>query len=360
MYHHDINPILSLKDDEEAFPYNQPGINLLSNELNDKYNFNDNINFGIDYHDNIFCRQEDENEQNNFSDNSYVNNNKITQIEHYDSLSEDNKSYNKPTVDTSSLTKHSIHDNENISNMQSHMLLNRKKGRPLQDNRAIVINENKLIKPDDNISLYMKERKKIQNRESQIRSRQRKKEEVSKHNEKIDEIIKENERLKAENKTLIQDRNFLIEQIKFLQSLISNNVNSNSSNNSSSSCQVKHSTDISSLNKDKESLNITSTTNKKIFNTVEGAKNKISKLFSVGFVTLLGVLCILINIDTEEGIGFNTGNGYSVKSEYSKKGIVKSYSLSVRLISIFLFAASLIFVLYIYWKDFIRKRQKLK
>jgi len=358
MHHHEQNPILSLKDDEETiFPYNQPGINLLSNELNGNYNFNDNINFGINYHDNIFCREDDENEQNNFSDNSYANNKKITQIEHYDSLSEDNKSFNKPTVDTSSLTKNSIHENENTSNMQTHILLNKKKGRPLQDNRVIIIDENKFITPDDNISLYMKERKKIQNRESQIRSRQRKKDEVNKHNEKMDEIIKENERLKAENKTLIQDRNFLIEQIKFLQSLISNNVNSNNNNSSN---QVKHSTDISSYNKDKESLNVTTPVNKKIFTTVEGAKNKISKLFSVGFVTLLGVLCILINIDTDEGIGFNTGNSYSVKSEYSKKEFIKSYPLSVRLISIFLFTASLLFVVYINCKDFIKKRQKLK
>jgi hypothetical protein len=172
----------------------------------------------------------------------------------------------------------------------------------------------------------------------------------------------ENERLKIENKNLIQDRNFLIEQIKFLQSIISSNMNlQNVPNN------LKHSSEILSQNlvnnsftesKDKD---IESHTFNKPKYGFEAGKAKISRFFSLTFVCMLGLICLMINSDYEESIGMNAGGSYKPKGENTDTILYNySYSITTRIFSIVLFILSLTAIFYYYGKDYIDRRKKIK
>ena len=333
----ELHNILSLKEDNDYINFN--GYN---NDIDNPLFIMQNNNFTNLFQDNLFDKLGDnEHQETDFE----AENQKIIKIDHYDSFSEDNKSLNKPNIDTCSQTTNTV-SNSNKNNL----LLNKKKGRPLQDNKAIVINETLVVTPDENHDLYMKERKKIQNRESQIRSRQKKKEDSNKYFDQLEELTKENERLRNENKNLTQDRNFLMEQIKFLQNLISNNMSN-----------VNHSTDITSTNsKDKESLNTISTNSTKKVYFEAGTKSKLNKFFNIAFVCMLGILCIMINSEVEDGIGMNLGTGYSTKSETSFQSNAYSYSLFTRILSSLLFFGSLVLMFIIYGREYINTIKKLK
>jgi hypothetical protein len=334
---HSLRDVLSLKEDNDYINFER-----FNNDMDNPLFIMQNNNFTNLFQDNLFDKLEDnENQETHFE----AQNHKIIKIDHYDSFSEDNKSLNKPNIETCSQTTNTISNSKN-----SNLLLNKKKGRPLQDNKAIVINESIIVTPDENHDLYMKERKKIQNRESQIRSRQKKKEDSNRYSDQIEELTKENERLKNENKNLTQDRNFLMEQIKFLQNLISNNMTN-----------VNHSTDITSTSsKDKESLNTISTNLTKKVYFEAGSKSGLNKFFNIAFVCMLGILCLMINSEVEDGIGMNLGTGYSTKSETSINSSSYSYSLFTRILSSLLFVSSLVLMFIIYGKEYINTRKKLK
>lgn len=81
----------------------------------------------------------------------------------------------------------------------------------------------------------------MQNRESAVRSRQKKKENIKNIGADLDNLRIENVRLKQENEYLKNEKVFLVDQIKFMQNLIksnnlvlvSNTVNLNNPNNAS-------------------------------------------------------------------------------------------------------------------------------
>jgi len=318
--------------------------------------FLNNINFAFNENDNFF--NEDpafymnilKNERNNISDNS---------------ISDTDKSVDRQNLDTSSHTSKgktiqnpfsNTYNSSQASNIEATSLLNKKKGRPISDTHAILTIDNKLVQPNDED--YMKERKKIQNRESQLRSRQRKKEVFLKNHEKVEELMIENERLKAENRNLVEDRSFLVEQIRFLQGLISKNMP-----------MLKHSSEIS-VDKEKGKIeNGKQSMSKRVFISNDNKKDKFIKAVNIGFVALLGVLCVLVNIDKYEIddyslLSIGNGNGYRVKSErsdYYSKDTDYIYSFAIRSMSFILFICSFIILIYsLVFKRYFVKWEKLK
>jgi hypothetical protein len=128
----------------------------------------------------------------------------------------------------------------------------------------------------------------MQNRESAIRSRMKKKETKVQLEAEFEFMKKENYRLFHENKSLKTEKNFLIEQIKFMQSLIKSNT------------LVKSTEDIEK-NVKPDSPQI----------YMNGAKQRpFGKLFSVFVICVLSVAFVSFDAGngTESSIQFGNSN----------------------------------------------------
>jgi regulator of replication initiation timing len=86
-----------------------------------------------------------------------------------------------------------------------------------------IIDNNKVYRYEDSPSEYRKARKRIQNRESATRVRNRKKTQVEELDEQIEELNKEKTELKVQNAALITENNLLKQQISFLERVVSRN-----------------------------------------------------------------------------------------------------------------------------------------
>lgn len=127
----------------------------------------------------------------------------------------------------------------------------------------------------------------MQNRESAVRSRNKKKENVKIIEAEMEIIKKENYRLFYENKNLINEKNFLIEQIKFMQNLIrSNNTPLKINIDNDSNCDSR-SVD---LEKNITTKSVSASSNNIVLNG--GKQRPIGKLFSIFIVCMLGVFYI--------------------------------------------------------------------
>lgn len=349
---------------ESLYDSSQPAEALKLNDRNDDFYFNLNTPFynslrefneykqenlyGYEVNDDLFSSSRVPPQDDDFEEEEPMQNfkikGKIEKVDHFDSQSEKSSQNAESIAVTTQSKTHTA-----ASEAADKKMLSKKKGRPLKD-AAILIDEDKIVSPESED--YMKIRKKIQNRESQNRARQRKKEESEKSTKYFDDIIKENERLKVENKNLVQDRNFLIEQIKFLQSIISSNMSN-----------LKHSIDINSAEFDIEKHNnkksVASQQQSTATKYYPETKSRLSKLFSVTFVCMLGFLCVVVNTEAEDSISFSGGVGFSLKSEENLVNKVPTYSSLTRFSTVFLFILSLAIAMYILGKDLISKRKKL-
>ena len=412
--------------------------NCINNEYNDQYVINtpdnilknpennliDDINLNYsteDYkHDSIFNCQElnyynnlynDFDENNNYfiksNKNNYVNNN---EVESYSSNNKDKHNIFDNTSDKSnttvleinsvttnlsnsynslsdkncvlSINNNSSNNNNNNNYNNTNYNLNKKKGRPMTDNKAIKIsNCNKVIKPEDDLKEYMKARKQQQNRESQYRTRLRKKEEITKLFIDKENLEKENQVLKIENRNLIQDRDFLKEQIKFLQTLINNKLYSKtelpSDSSSSTSANLNKNKDIESLsfvnNSSNKNNNNNNNNNKLSLSFGNNSnKSKLNRIFTISLICILGMLNIVVNYDNDSSNNnnnnniniLNSGSNYSLKSEYTSNfnngNITGKYNALTRLFTLVIFILTVLYAFILYGKEYVDRRKKVK
>jgi hypothetical protein len=207
----------------------------------------------------------------------------------------------------------------------------------------------------------------MQNRESAVRNRQKKKE-SSKNIESENEFLKmENYRLLHENQSLKHEKSFLIEQIKFMQNLIKSNdvklrscrdenrdIEKNISNSPRLSSDLNYSPPTSSVN-------------------LNGAKQKpFGKLFSVFLICVLSVA--YVTFDQGNDLGSNgekivfTGGSTMSLNDASERQVVNisqnSYFYGYLYKMIVIFIGSVIIWnfsrLFSYAKSYFnRKRDKL-
>lgn len=200
-------------------------------------------------------------------------------------------------LDVETCTESNKKDPKQVENDNS--LLKKKKGRPINDPKIIVEKENK-YDPNENITEYMKARKKIQNRESQQRTRQRKKESQMVIFNEIEDLKKENYRLYHENLNLKEDRSFLMEQIRFLQGLIKSNTSNKLCTelkdreyfNYGDSLAERQIKDIELL-----STPLSSTSESPSYSLNYQKRGKMSQIFSISILCVLGILCMAVNLD---------------------------------------------------------------
>lgn len=275
-----------------------------------------------------------------------------------------------------------------MSNLNSNNnLLSRKKGRPLNDTK-IIIDNGVALDPNENLEEYMKARKKIQNRESQQKSRMMKKDISKNHEKEFEEIIYENGILKQENQTLKLENGMLKDQIAFLKSLISQNFK-DKNENTDYNCELKNSLQINNSNNNQycdiisckssnhsttgTNNNSNSSTNSNTFSNNSNqnislprflVKNsKSNKIFSIMIVCLLGIICIMTNNSGLYNNNLNSfqNSGFSLKSEEvvsnENDNFSYSYSIYTRVLSFFVFFLSIIYLFTMFLKEYLNKKK---
>jgi len=147
----------------------------------------------------------------------------------------------------------------------------------------------------------------MQNRESAVRSRQKKKESVEYLKSENDILKKENYRLLHENDYLKKEKHFLIDQIKFMQNLIKSN-----------GMLIQHSTCGNDIEKNMAVTNVPA----QLPLTLNGERQKsIGKVFSVFLICVISVFYVSFNesdLTSNEKIVFKGGSTITLNDDRNR------------------------------------------
>ena len=171
---------------------------------------------------------------------------------------------------------------------------------------------------------YRKAKKRMQNRDSALRMKKMREVINSKFDEELFHLREDNIRLINENISLKKEKEFLIEQIKFMQKIIKE---------SNLEFKLKNESSFD-INDNNARYNNKENSRKNIF-YYDGSKQKIKgNLFNVFLICILSILYIVgecgLNIEnSENNINQNTNlrSGNSIKLNSIKVNISKGYSL---------------------------------
>jgi len=219
-------------------------------------------------------------------------------------------------------------ENDKLSNCPNYQL-GGKRGRPMTD-KSLIIDEitNKVYDPDIDPEEYRKARKRIQNRESAVRSRMKKKENNKQFEAELDFLRKENYRLNFENNSLKRERVLLYDQIKFLKSIVKKETIDNSPNtqikNNEQNILIESKASNKSLNNsdDIEKNNHITVNTRPVFGTY---KKPTSKLFMIGIFCIISLVYVSMNQGQENGT-IVVSNDYTITMKENMNTDVKSKS----------------------------------
>lgn len=173
----------------------------------------------------------------------------------------------------------------------------------------------------------------MQNRESAVRSRQKKKESTDYLKTENEILKKENYRLYQENSFFKKEKIFLIDQIKFMQNLIKSNNMSIVHNN----CSIER--------EDLEKNKLVKISSNEAFSptsiVLNGERQKpMMKLFSVFLICMLSIFYISANIsdiDSNEQIVFNRGSTITLNDDgYKTSSSMSSSRGNIRFMSLYM------------------------
>ena len=189
---------------------------------------------------------------------------------------------------------------------------------------------------DDPIN-YRKAKKRIQNRESALRIKKMRESGTSKLEEEIEHLREDNVRLINENISLKKEKEFLIEQIKFMQKIIKE---SNLEFKLKNACSDKSDTNSNSSNEE---------TGKEPVFYYNGSKQKIKgKLFNVFIICTLSLIYIIgectLNGDKSNNQNLNMRNGHSIHLNSIKEKEIMKYSVWFYLSKILLIVIFLLII----------------
>ena len=121
-----------------------------------------------------------------------------------------------------------------------------KKIKEVEYRREVIYDKNGMVlNYDEDPNEYKKARKRIQNRESAIRARNRKKNYFSELEVRVEQLEDDNKRLVTENAALTAEKRILSEQLEYFKSLVGNNMGGVFSSKGST---VSHARDTNSQN----------------------------------------------------------------------------------------------------------------
>jgi hypothetical protein len=154
----------------------------------------------------------------------------------------------------------------------------------------------------------------MQNRESAVRSRHKKKESVEYLKSENEILNKENYRLLHENDYLKKEKQFLVDQIKFMQNLIKSN-----------GMLIQHNTCGNDIEK-----NMSVTNNPaQVPITLNGERQKsFGKIFSVFLICVISVFYVSFNesdVTSNEKIVFKGGSTITLNDDSNRVDVNKKY-----------------------------------
>ena len=182
---------------------------------------------------------------------------------------------------------------------------------------------------------FKKAKKRIQNRESALRMKKLREGASSKIEEELCHLREDNIRLINENVSLKKEKEFLIDQIKFMQKIIKeSNLEFNLKNKHNFDNNYENININNKINNNNNNTNSNEKVTKSVF-YYDGSKQKIKgNLFNVFVICTLSLLYIIgergTNFDSREnnsGQNSNLRNGNSIKLNSIKKNISSKYSL---------------------------------
>lgn len=218
-------------------------------------------------------------------------------------------------------------ENDKLSNFQNNQL-GGKRGRPMTD-KSLIIDEitNKVYDPDIDPEEYRKARKRIQNRESAVRSRMKKKENNKQFEAELDFLRKENYRLNFENNSLKRERVLLCDQIKFLKSIVKKETIDKPPGPPIKNVDQNILIDSKAINKslnnsDDLENNNHSINTKPVFGTYKKPTNK---LFMIGIFCIISLVYVSMNQGQENG-SIVVSNDYTITMKENMNTDLKSKS----------------------------------
>jgi hypothetical protein len=350
-------------------PYNEnyfAGNNNLFYEKSENFQESFMQTFNEHLYNQKFQLQEQPNLAENFESSKFLGNGtNHNQNDSFSTFSSSKSTHQHESEEPIESLKYMDYKAENTPSNQ----LGGKRGRPMAD-RCLIIDEitNKVYDPEVDADEYRKARKRIQNRESAIRSRIKKKECNKQFEAEMDYLRKENYRLNFENNSLKRERVFLFDQVKFLQGLLKKDshncitktvIKQKDENIITEPIQVDK--DVSrQITNDIENNTVERkpvTNSKPVFGTYKKPPNK---LFLIGVFCIISLVYVSVNNPSEtSSITFSNDYTVSMKesaTEASNKG-------SVYYIRIIVGFASIMFllVLFIQFSSyFVKKIQYFK
>ena len=251
-----------------------------------------------------------------------------TQLNNFDEIKEiSNQNLNKDTPINSSSSQSDLKTLEE-SKKKLKKVIKKECGIILDTKTGISYNEE-----EDPVN-YRKAKKRIQNRDSALRMKKMREEENSKIEEELCHLREDNIRLINENISLKKEKEFLIDQIKFMQKIIKES-------NLEFKLKNKHNFEntyenININNKSNNNTNSNEKLTKNVF-YYNGSKQKIKgNLFNVFMICSLSLLYIIgecgINLDSKDnnnnGQNSNLRSGNSIQlNSIKENNISNKYSL---------------------------------
>ena len=203
---------------------------------------------------------------------------------------------------------------------------------------------------------YRKAKKRIQNRESALRMKKMREGINTKIEEELFHLREDNIRLINENVSLKKEKEFLIEQIKFMQKIIKeSNLEFKLKNNNKKDDNTNNNLNYIDINKTKEPILY-----------YDGSKQKIKgKLFNVFTICLLSIVYIIGECSFDYGNNKdNKGKEQGIKlnsvDEYKGKNLGWYYISKIILLIILGCIFQWIFLAFSKIKEFVRQRRKKK
>ena len=262
---------------------------------------------------------------------------------------------------SSSMSSHQPKIEESVENLrfidQEKPLyqLGGKRGRPMTD-KCLIIDETtkKIYDPDIDPEEYRKARKRIQNRESAVRSRIKKKENDKHFSAELDFLRKENDRLNLENSNLKKERAFFCDQINFLKSLIikeskNKNIDNKSIGPKNENITIDKNTIDSDTNNSNNSEDIEKNTivNKYPRGALFGTNKKnMNKLFMIGVLCIISLVYVSMNVNSDNGtISFS--NEYTITTNENYQTLSKTNHSNGK---IYAFVLTLIIIFLLFYK----------
>ena len=295
--------------------------------------------------------------------NTPLNKESIEQLKSSINIIDDKSNLKEKSSTESHINIDYIHSDEKHNESENKSIFLSKKSKKEKEKEYGIITDSRTgitYNEEEDPVNYRKAKKRIQNRESALRMKKLRENGNCILEEEISHLKEDNIRLINENISLKKEKEFLIEQIKFMQKIIKQ-----------SNLEFKLKNEFSDNNTDNNSNSSNDEIKKLPVFYYEGSKQKIKgKLFNVFVICTLSLLYIIgeCNLNTDKtdkqnNTGINKGHSIHLNS-YKEKEVIKNsvwfYLSKIILVVIFLLIIPLFKEIWKFFEALTKRNRKRK